>query len=140
MASLTWSLTFVHPPSSIATLSSGEFVGMVADAHDCRIDLKSFHCEILNDHQSLKKERKNYNPIPVIRKVENKVFYRYKILDHYMVAVDATGVISSDEDRFGCGLKKDSKNGKITYLYRCWKQSSRVNNYTIILSFLLTIS
>jgi len=34
-----------------------------------------------------------------------------------MLAVDATGVISSYEDRFGCGLKKESKNGKITYLY-----------------------
>lgn len=34
-----------------------------------------------------------------------------------MVAVDATGVVSCDEDRFGCGLKKESKNGKITYLY-----------------------
>lgn len=49
--------------------------------------------------------------------VKNKIFYRYKIFDHYMVAVDATGVISCDEDRFGCGLRKESKNGKVTYLY-----------------------
>lgn len=53
----------------------------------------------------------------ISRLLENKVFYRYKIFDHYMVAVDATGVVSSDEDRFGCGLKKESKKGKITYLY-----------------------
>lgn len=51
------------------------------------------------------------------RLIENKVFYRYKIFDQYMVAVDATGVVSCDKDRFGCGLKKESKNGKITYLY-----------------------
>jgi len=49
--------------------------------------------------------------------IEKKVFYKYKMFDHYMVAVDASGVVSCDEDRFGCGLKKESKNGKITYLY-----------------------
>ncbi len=53
----------------------------------------------------------------VSRLVENKVFYRHKIFDCYMIAVDATGVISCEEDRFGCGLKKESKNGKTTYLY-----------------------
>jgi hypothetical protein len=49
--------------------------------------------------------------------IEKKVFYKYKIAGHYTVAVDASGVVSCDEDRFGCGLKKESKNGKITYLY-----------------------
>lgn len=53
----------------------------------------------------------------VNRLLKNKVFCKYKIQDHYMIAVDATGVISCKEDRFGCGLKKESKNGKITYLY-----------------------
>lgn len=53
----------------------------------------------------------------VSRLIENKVLSRYKIFDHYLVAVDATGMASSDEDRYGCGLKKESKNGKITYLY-----------------------
>ena len=40
----------------------------------------------------------------VSRLLENKVFCRYKILGHYMVAVDASGVISCDEDRFGCEI------------------------------------
>lgn len=53
----------------------------------------------------------------ISRLIANKVFYKYKIFEYYMVAVDATGVVSCDEDRFGCGLKKESKNGKITYLY-----------------------
>jgi len=53
----------------------------------------------------------------VSRLIANKLFYKHKIFEHYMVAVDATGVISCDEDRYGCGLKKESKNGKITYLY-----------------------
>lgn len=53
----------------------------------------------------------------ISRLIEKKVFYKHKIFDHYMVAFDATGVISSDRDIFGCGLSKESKNGKVTYLY-----------------------
>lgn len=57
------------PASKIAALSSGEFVGMVADNPDQKIDLKVFHSEILNDHESLRKEEENYKPIPPVRKV-----------------------------------------------------------------------
>ena len=35
---------------------SGEFVGMTVDNPDCRIELKTFHCEIINDHEKIKKE------------------------------------------------------------------------------------
>jgi type IV secretory pathway TraG/TraD family ATPase VirD4 len=45
------------PASRISGLSSGEFVGMVADDPDNKIDLKSFHCEIINDHSALKKKQ-----------------------------------------------------------------------------------
>ncbi len=57
------------PPSKIASLSSGEFVGMVADDPDQKIALKVFHAEILNDHAALKKEEDGYQPIPVVRNV-----------------------------------------------------------------------
>jgi hypothetical protein len=57
------------PPSKIASLSSGEFVGMVADDPDQKIALKVFHVEILNDHNALKQEENGYRPIPSVRKV-----------------------------------------------------------------------
>lgn len=57
------------PPSKIASLSSGEFVGMVADNPDQKIQLKVFHSEILNDHQAIRKEEDAYLPIPEVRKV-----------------------------------------------------------------------
>jgi len=38
------------PPSRIAALSSGEFVGMVADNPDNKIELKVFHAEIKQDN------------------------------------------------------------------------------------------
>lgn len=64
------------PPSKISALSSGEFVGMVADDPDNKIELKTFHCEIINDHEALKKEIDSYTPIPVIRKIENSMVQR----------------------------------------------------------------
>src|SRR6202012_3587088 len=57
------------PLSTIASLSSGEFVGMVADNPDQRITLKAFHAEIINDHEALKKESDNYMPLPLIRTI-----------------------------------------------------------------------
>lgn len=61
------------PASKIAALSSGEFVGMVADDPDCKIELKTFHSEIINDHKALKKEIENYIEIPKIRTIDNSI-------------------------------------------------------------------
>jgi len=57
------------PASKIATLSSGEFVGIVADSPGERISLKMFHGEIKNDHQEIAREEASYVPLPEIRKV-----------------------------------------------------------------------
>lgn len=57
------------PASKIASLSSGEFVGMVADNPEQKISFKMFHSEIQNDHEALKQEETDYKPIPQIAKV-----------------------------------------------------------------------
>lgn len=64
------------PASKISSLSSGEFVGMVADNPEGRIHLKAFHNEILNDHAALAAEEKAYKPIPVIRKIDSQMVQR----------------------------------------------------------------
>lgn len=64
------------PPSKISSLSSGEFVGLVADDPDNKIELKTFHCEIQNDHAALKKEEAGYKEIEVIRKIDNSMVQR----------------------------------------------------------------
>jgi hypothetical protein len=61
------------PASKIAALSSGEFVGMVADDPDNKIELKAFHAEILNNHLSLKKETDAYKEIPQIRHITEHI-------------------------------------------------------------------
>jgi type IV secretory pathway TraG/TraD family ATPase VirD4 len=61
------------PPSKMSSLSSGAFVGMVADNPDQKIELKAFYAEIINDHKALKTEEENYKPIPVIRDINSPV-------------------------------------------------------------------
>lgn len=61
------------PASRISALSSGEFVGMVADDPDQKLDLKLFHAEIINDHAAFKKEQESYQEIPVFRKIDQEI-------------------------------------------------------------------
>lgn len=60
------------PASKIATLSSGEFVGIVADSLDVKIKQKMFHAEIQNDHQAIKKEEDGYRPLPALQQVTSE--------------------------------------------------------------------
>ncbi|MEJ5996270.1 conjugal transfer protein MobC [Pedobacter sp. Du54] len=62
-------LDYALPASKISALSSGEFVGIVADNPEQKISLKMFHCEIQNDHKAIAQEEANYKPIPIIEKV-----------------------------------------------------------------------
>ncbi|KRT15914.1 conjugal transfer protein TraG [Pedobacter ginsenosidimutans] len=62
-------MDYAIPASKIATLSSGEFVGIVADSPGEKIPQKMFHGEIQNDHEAIAKEEAGYKPLPVIRTV-----------------------------------------------------------------------
>jgi len=62
-------MDYAIPASKIATLSSGEFVGVVADNPEQKIKLKMFHCEIQNDHEGIASEEKSYVDLPLIKKV-----------------------------------------------------------------------
>ena len=57
------------PASRISSLSSGEFVGMVADTPDQPVELKMFCGRILNDPEALEKEEALYRDLPVVRNV-----------------------------------------------------------------------
>jgi uncharacterized membrane protein YgdD (TMEM256/DUF423 family) len=65
-------LDFAVPASKIAGLSSGEFVGMVADDPQERIKLKTFHANIINDHAQLKTEGADFKEIPLVNQVADK--------------------------------------------------------------------
>lgn len=83
------------PASKISALSSGEFVGMTADDPDCKIELKAFHCEILNDHEALKKEEDDYNDIPVICRLDQAIVQR----NYLQIKQDVQDIIQSEMER-----------------------------------------
>lgn len=57
-------------PATLANLSSGEFVGIVADDPAKRIEKKGFHAEIVMEEDW--KTRLEVHPIPKIRHVTNE--------------------------------------------------------------------
>ena len=79
------------PPSKIAALSSGEFVGMVADNPDQKIELKAFHCQVLNDHEALKKEQADYKEIPVFKKLDNAMIQH----NYFRIKQDIQDIVES---------------------------------------------
>ena len=83
------------PPSRISTLSSGEFVGLVADDPDEKITLKAFHAEIINNHEELKKQQDNYEEIPVVRKLDNMMVQR----NYLQIKQDVQEIIQTEMER-----------------------------------------
>lgn len=68
---------------------------MVADDPDCKIELKAFHCSIVNDHEALKQEQNNYKEIPVIRKLDNAMVQR----NYLQIKQDVQDIIQSEMER-----------------------------------------
>jgi hypothetical protein len=85
-------LEYAIPASRISSLSSGEFVGSVADNPTEKIELKNFHSEIINDHEALKAEEDAYLPIPKRRTVTQK-----EIEENYLRIKDEVAMIIETE-------------------------------------------
>ncbi|RYY36859.1 MAG: conjugal transfer protein TraG [Sphingobacteriaceae bacterium] len=88
-------LDYAIPASKIAALSSGEFVGFVADNPEQKIALKMFHNEIQNDHAALRREEENYKAIPVIEKVTSEDV----MACYYKVKRDITNLINTELEK-----------------------------------------
>lgn len=83
------------PASKIAALSSGEFVGMVADDPHEKIKLKMFHAEIINDADKLNAEVAAYKNIPVISTVTQQ-----QVMDNfYQVKMEVKRLIGEEVER-----------------------------------------
>jgi type IV secretory pathway TraG/TraD family ATPase VirD4 len=82
-------LEYAIPPSRISSLSSGEFVGMVADDPHEKIKLKMFHASIINDTDKLNEEAKSFKDIPAVSNVTPE-----QVMENYhQVKVDVKRVI-----------------------------------------------
>ena len=84
-------------PSTVAMLSSGEFLGIVTDDPDNKMELKAFHGTVINDHEKLAKEREGYVPLPVVRVVNEAMvqenFHRVKKELEEMVAAEVERIL-----------------------------------------------
>lgn len=69
-------MDYAIPASKIATLSSGEFVGVVADNPEQKIKLKMFHAEIQNDHGAMAREEVLFKEIPMVKVVTGRWWRR----------------------------------------------------------------
>ena len=88
------------PASKIAALSSGEFVGMVADDPHEKIKLKMFNAEIINDADKLNEEVSRYKEIPVVSNVTQQ-----QVMDnYYQVKMEVKRLIGEEVGR----LKKEA--------------------------------
>lgn len=88
-------LELAIPVSKIASLSSGEFVGMVADDPQQKIELKAFCAEVINDHEALTKEQNSYQEIPQFAQVEHN-----DVLTNYLqIKKDVAMLIQTELER-----------------------------------------
>ncbi|WP_449421290.1 conjugal transfer protein MobC [Rhodocytophaga rosea] len=96
--SLSTSLNYRIPPSVMAELSQGTFVGAVADEREQEIKLKVFHAQMVVAEKEIREEMANYVSIPEFRK-------------DFFTHPDSGADISNDiiHDNY-LNIKKDIKN------------------------------
>ena len=88
-------LELAIPVNKISSLSSGEFVGMVADDPQNKIELKAFCADIINDHETLAREQALYKELPVISKTKPS-----DVLKNYLqIKKDVTIIVQTEIER-----------------------------------------
>lgn len=96
-------MDYAIPASKIATLSSGEFVGIVADSPGEKIKQKMFHGEIQNNHKAIAREEEDYRPLPLIQRVGEE-----DVRENYLkVKADVRRIMSMELKKI-----KDAQSGK----------------------------
>jgi hypothetical protein len=101
-------LDFAIPASRIASLSSGEFVGMVADNPLEKIDLKVFHNEIKNDHLAIQKEEARFEEIDQIREVSSETIQ----INFLQIKQDIQELLVDVLGSGGLGEESNTREGK----------------------------
>jgi hypothetical protein len=68
---------------------------MVADDPACKIELKAFHCRIINNHEFLKKEQQKHKPIPIVRNVTGSIVQN----NYHQIKDDVENIVESETER-----------------------------------------
>ena len=129
-------LDYAIPASKIASLSSGEFVGLVADNADQHIDLKLFHSQIQNDHQAIANEEAGYKEIPIINYVspedveENYKSIKREIAELVKCEMDKIEAKKPKENNKASGVTKREPQTEINTKYMSDVQNIEVARQT----------
>lgn len=83
------------PASRIAALSAGEFVGMCADNPDQPMELKTFHCRLVNEDKARSSQQASAKPLPVVRQVSQQVVQA----NYRQIKEDVQTIIFSEMER-----------------------------------------
>jgi YWFCY protein/Type IV secretory system Conjugative DNA transfer len=100
------------PASVISNLSSGEFVGTIADNPTDKISLKKFHCEIIKDNDRKRFKYKNSAFLPGFKKISNEVVqtnYSNIKSDICLILEHITSLLSNDPLRKHLIINKGQK-------------------------------
>ncbi len=97
-------LDLAVPPAKIAKLSSGEFVGVLADNPNQQLSQKAFHCTIQNNPPAINAEEKLYKSIPQ-KKIDPIIIQNNFI----QIKNDITNLINEE-------MKEIRSNPKMAYL------------------------
>ena len=101
-------LDFAIPSSRIAALSSGEFVGMVADNPEQPIKLKTFHCHIINNIEEIQSQEANYMDPEEVRTVT-----QLEVSNNFIrIKNDCVEIIETEIER----IKKDPKLAHLLFV------------------------
>ncbi|HEV2483624.1 MAG TPA: YWFCY domain-containing protein [Puia sp.] len=94
-------LEYAVPVNRIAALSSGEFVGMVADTPTQPIAIKTFCCRLINDPAALAQETNDYQPLPTTRETTpeelTENFHRIRMEIETLTRSELTRIKNSPE-------------------------------------------
>lgn len=93
--SRSFHLDMALPPSKIASLSSGEFVGMAADDPENPVELKSFHAKIDMDHKGFKREQNGFKPLPIVRRIDKAMIQQ----NYHQIKKEIEDLVQAELDR-----------------------------------------
>lgn len=88
------------PQSTISSLSSNEFVGIVADNPDQRISQKMFHAEFLVDEKALLETNARGDTKQIDSKKVNDVYLRIKTVTKQLVNDQMGKLLNSPQSRY----------------------------------------
>lgn len=107
--SINTQLDSLIPPSKIANLSQGMFVGAVTDNFGEKIEQKIFHAQIVIDNEKVKRETADYKPIPQISNFTGTDGYDHmdEMINenYYRIKADVDDIVASEMHR----IKNDPK-------------------------------